>query len=448
MADTAEQLGLDFPVPFDAAAKARLDRWLGGEVDLGLLTGDDLAQIAILPRPERRRAVAALLRGIESAVVDGLAAIGETARPTLVSLVAPPMLAKDEAARFLDPHEGLIVLVKIEREVALAVAWRPAKGAVRFRTRFAELPSDDSRDESVLATEVAEVTEQFVADGVTRVLLAGRLRDQSLASLRSSLSTEARLVDLPGLDHVVRGSSARPKPKLTLVLMDYNAERNLPSIVVAGGTLASVGFEIRQPGAGLDTETALALRDARGVVLAGHGHGAMGPLSSFVGGIETHHLQSLPLDGADWAVCLACAAGDSRVPTDLLWDRDNPAGAAESLLIAGSAAAADCLTPVPEVVAAVVLETFGVEVAAGAEPERAFAEAMRWWRRAFLSMEETLSERFVDKAPSASDEIALTVVGEIDRMPASSTRARSRPHAAVELDGAARAAAHRRRASR
>jgi hypothetical protein len=134
-----------------------------------------------------------------------------------------------------------------------------------------------------------------------------------------------------------------------------------------------------------------------------------------IGDAPVSHFDQLPLLGSEWSACIACAVGDSARVESAIWDRDDPYGAAEALLLAGTRAAADCLRPVPEVVAAMVVEEIGIRACRGEDPERAFAEILSSHRAAWLGVTVPLAS-FVgelEKSPEA-EQLSTWVTGHLD----------------------------------
>lgn len=389
----------------DGSALDRLRRWSDGEDGAGILTAGDLVALFAMPPDERARVAADVARGLESGIEDQLGL--PRTRSARHDLLTPTMVAKDELLASLQPGEAIAVHASVRGESGLGMAWRGRTGKRRCVTTFYDRVEPDLETPTSDATEVVReftaLLPELAGDGVERVAIAGRLSAPLPAPFVSV--SGLRAVHVPGFDRTLRRPATPGRERLLLVLVDQDPDANLPCIVAAADTLAAVGFEVVRPGAALDLETCLGLQRARGVILAGHGSGARGPLGPWVGHMETRSFQTLPLMGADWATCIACAAGHSLRETDFFWDKDDPGGAGEHLLLAGCAAAADCLDPIPELLGAVILEEFGVAVSRGDDPEIAFARALAGWRSALFDLTPELVSFLADAGPAGLEDL-------------------------------------------
>jgi hypothetical protein len=150
------------------------------------------------------------------------------------------------------------------------------------------------------------------------------------------------------------------------------------------------------------------------VLFAGHGEGTFGPLGPTVGKQPVTWFDQLPLRASAWGVCMACSTGDSSRVEDVVWDHDDPGGAAEHLLLAGCRYAADCLTPVPEVHAALLLEEFGVRAAEGEDAEIAFATAVQGWRTFWSALADPLADQFAKDASLDASTLSSWLVDQLD----------------------------------
>jgi hypothetical protein len=128
------------------------------------------------------------------------------------------------------------------------------------------------------------------------------------------------------------------------------------------------------------------------------------------------HFDQYPLVGCEWSACIACAVGESTQVESLLWDRDDPFGAAEALLLAGSRAAVDCMSPVPEVLAAILIEEAAFRIAHGEESECAFADTLKAHRNIWKTLVDSLAVHLRDNGIPDTDELSSWLLSKLDRI--------------------------------
>jgi hypothetical protein len=403
------------PPPAAPGSVDRLQRYLSGQSDQAFLSADDLTALWRMPPEERSPAAAELRRGIESgidATLDELAAD----RPQLFNSVAqPPFVAPGHFARRLQAREAIVLVQNVDTDLVLGAAWRTASGdtgATVSRTAVAagsdgELPLH--AELSVLATALREA-------GVTRVGVVCRgVLARAIAAVFTPLSSiGARLVHLPGVDAVSLPALDRRRSRRYLVLLDPRPEQALPCIHAVSQTLQEAGYVVLRPGATLDEGSAAGMADAQSVIFAGHGEGTIGPFGPAIGGQPVSHFDQLPLGGSAWAVTMACSVGSSGRLEDLRWGHDDPAGAAEHLLLAGCRAAADCTSPVPEVLAALILEELASRTTGGEEPEAAFAATVDGWLRFWSALEDPLAADLAAGLPLEERALAGWLTARLD----------------------------------
>ncbi len=382
------------PRPVAPGSVERLARYLSGRSNHAYLTPDDLAVLWTMPPEERSPAAVELQRGIESGVHATLAQIAEEQPPLFNAVAVPPFVQAGHFARRLSVREAVVLVQDVGMALVLGAAWRTSDGGLHTTLSQAEISSSGSSGDLPLTAELAVLATALREAGVARVgiVCRGDLARLIVAELAPLTAVGARVVHLVGVDDVSLPPLDRRRSRRYLVMLDRDPEQALPLILTVATTLREAGYVVLRPGATLDESTAAALADAQCVVFAGHGTGTLGPFGPEIGGQPVSHLDQLALGGTAWGMGLACSVGNSGRLEHLRWDHDDPAGAAEHLLLAGCRAAADCTAPVPEVLAALVLEELATRTAGGTEPEAAFAVAIEDWRRFWATLEEPLAE--------------------------------------------------------
>lgn len=404
------------PGPVAPGSVERVQRYLSGVSVHVFLAADDLTALLPMPPDERNAVVAELHRGIESGIDAALEQLATERPPLFNSVTLPPFVGAGHFADKLPARQALVLLQNVKAELVLGAAWRARDGVLHTRLTRAGLPSAaDARDLPV-ADDLARLEERFRQAGVERVGIVCRgVYAHLMATAVAPLAMGGRrLVHLAGVDEVYLPTLDRTRSRRYLVLLDAEPERALPCIMAASATLRDVGFIILRPGATLDQESAMVLGNAHGVIFAGHGEGTFGPFGPAIGRQFVSHFDQLPLRASGWGLCMACSAGDSGRIDDQRWDHDDPAGAAEHLLLAGCRHAADCLSPVPEVLAALMLEEFGVRSVEGEDPEAAFATTSEDWRAFFASLSGPLAECLVEGAPMDARRLSAWLTERLD----------------------------------
>jgi hypothetical protein len=435
------------PAPPPAGSTERLQRYLSGASDEVHLTPDELAGLWAMPPEERHSAVAELHRGMESAVEAQLRTLAAECPPLFNSVRLPPLIAAGRFGDKLSVRHALVLLQNVRAELVLGAVWRTSDGELRAAVSCARVHAAGRALELPIGDDLARLAATFRDAHVERVgvVCRGLYARLMAASLAPLTTAGTRLVHLAGVDEVSLPALDRRRSRHYLILLDPEPETALPCILAASATLEHAGFVVLRPGATLDLHTAEVLADAQGVIFAGHGEGALGPLGPAVARQPASHFDQLPLGASAWGLCMACSAGDSGRVDDLLWDHDDPAGAAEHLLLAGCRQAADCSSPVPEVLAALVLEEFAVRVIGGEEPEAVFATTIEGWRAFWSALLGPLSH---DLAAGTSLEARALSAWLTERLDEERRHRLGREVAALPRDGIFRALGPRAPAAR
>ncbi|HVJ20571.1 MAG TPA: hypothetical protein VM686_34395, partial [Polyangiaceae bacterium] len=392
--DVLRAHGQSFPPPAPESAE-RLQTYLTGALDQVHLTPDDLTALLSMAPPERDAAAAELRAGIEQGVMQILTNIEESDGALANSLTSPTLVAPGHLTRALSAGQSFVVFVNEKQRCALGAVWKNSDDSVHSRLVFDTLPAEESSSEAPLPmqSEVKDLVRALRADGVARIALVCRGVVTRLAAVSFGAVTQSdpRIVHLPGIDRTSLPPLDRARSDRLLVLLDEDPDTNLPCLVAVSKTLERAGFRILRPGASPTEASVAAMQSARVVLMAGHGEGIVGPMGPSIGPAPVSHFDQYPLAGCEWSACIACNVGDPAQQEAVFWDRDDPFGAAEALLLAGSRAAVDCLRPVPEVLAAMVLEEVALRSLDGVEPEIVFGDALRTHRVAWSQLVEPLA---------------------------------------------------------
>lgn len=409
------------PLPPSGAVE-RVRNYLTGAQDNANFSPDDLAVLLSMSPHEREAAANEISAGIERGIASILEDI-EGAEPMLFnSLTSPPFVAPTHIARLLARQQAFVIIATQRDMVAIGAVWRSSDdrvhGDIVFDSMKPERSALDEHSTGLLPiqSQINETLVKLHAADIERIGLVCRGFLARLSAMEFGAGALGRrLVHLPGIDKADLPPVDRSRADRILILLDEDPDINLPNFVVASKTLEVEGFRIFRPGPALDEASAAAIQNARCVIMVGHGDAAVGPLGPMIGNNPVSHFDQLPLFGSEWSACIACAVGDSARMESAIWDRDDPYGAAEALLLAGTRAAADCLRPVPEVVAAMLIEEFGIRACRGEEPERALADTLAAHRVAWLEMSVPLAS-FVgelEKSPEA-EQLSTWVTGHLD----------------------------------
>lgn len=422
-AKVMEALGNSMPPPIPPPGAAeRMQSYLTGAQDKATFSPDDLTVLWSMS-PVDREAVAdelaaSIARGIESALRN----IGATEPMLFNALTAPPFVAPTHIPKCLARNQALVVIATQGDRVAIGAIWKSGNDQVESDLTIERIEFEESKldgqSTSRINVRVAEVMLKLRDAGVERIGLVcrGVLARRTAISFGTTAIGQ-RLVHLPGIDKADLPPVDRSRADRVLILLDEDPDANLPSFVAASKSLERQGFRIFRPGSTLDEASAAAIQNARFVMMVGHGDAAVGPVGPMIGNTPVSHFDQLPLLGSEWSACIACAVGDSVRMESAIWDRDDPYGAAEALLLAGSRAAADCLRPVPEVVAAMVVEELGIRACRGEDPERAFTEILSSHRAAWLEMTVPLASYIgeLERSPEA-EQLSTWVTGHLDNV--------------------------------
>lgn len=379
----------DTPDPPRRPLSPAMTRWLDGREDEGHFSPDDVLGLTYV-EPVRRAAAAAQVRkGLSDTVTDLAPMLPADVRYVLL---APPFLPPARLEDLAPTGRSLVWAVSAGDEHALAGVWRSSSGQPVWHAETVSSSKDESTQ--ALVDRAQLLLDRLLVDRVERIAVAGRGLAGLIVSdhLRRRALDGPRVVSIPGADRRTRVAIDR-SARATLVLLDDDPAEGLPCLDAVAHTLAASGVDVFRPGSSLVPDPRLfdALQSSTIVAISGHGHGAS-MLAPFIGNILVSELQQLPLQGARAGLCLACAAGDDTRPTNAMWDRDDPEGAAMWLMLAGAQAALDCVRPVPEVLAALLLEDMLITGAAIDDPERSFHDGLRGWRTWFQGLIEPCDE--------------------------------------------------------
>lgn len=415
--DVLRTHGQSFPPPAPEAAE-RLQSYLTGAVDQVHLTPDDLTALLSMPASERDAAAAELRAGIEQGITGILTSIEQSDVALFNSLTSPTLLAPGHLTRALSAGQSFVVFMNEKQRCALGAVWKNSDDSVHSRLVFDTLPAEESSSEAPLPmqSQVKDLVRTLRADGVTRIGLVCRGVVTRLAAISFGALTqsEPRIVHLPGVDRPSLPPLDRSRSDRLLIFLDEDPDANLPCLVAVSKTLERAGFRILRPGASPTEASVAAMQTARVVLMVGHGEGVVGPMGPSVGPAPVSHFDQYPLAGCEWSACIACDVGDPAQQEAVFWDRDDPFGAAEALLLAGSRAAVDCLRPVPEVLAAMVLEEVALRSLDGVEPEIVFGDALRAHRVAWSQLAEPLAVCIRERGILETDELSSWLTTKLD----------------------------------
>jgi hypothetical protein len=352
-------------------------------------TRAEVGRLRVLEPTARAEAAIELELRIESRIDTLLRQLSETSPALHARLLASPLPPVGGIAELVHLGEGRFVLVAAHLRMACGIAWRRRNGtlgarAVFFDTEVQEVEHDRHvmkvKPSAGIDQDLRRAAREAEEDGAERVTTVARGGARSMNYVGQDARTRA--VHIPGIDRPSKILRTPPSRPPALVLLEI-PDRPTPFLLVVARTLERLGFKVHRPGARITPPVAAEIEGASGVAIGGHGRGQSDPRGPSVAGQPVSEFERLELGSAEWTLCLSCAAGDPIRDEDLAWDRDDATGAGEFLLLAGASAALDCLEPVPEFLAAVLLEELGARALRGEEPERAFHTTVLEWR-AFL----------------------------------------------------------------